>query len=229
MGLTQLFCFTGIRIFYQDADCTSWLFYMCAVDWSRLKATQKMYSFITEPQMFQALKRVGSRHAGCRNVHQTCWAWLESSFHYRKISSMYFPKVLQYNCSPFVTLPGQDLHIRHLLSETATWPADATAGCKTKDFKLLENISGKLICLLVVFTTVLIWQQLIIVTEWANADLWWCLALWRSVLFRDESLRRADGRCMYTVPWASRLLMSTLWTCALWWLGVVVWAGIIYA
>ncbi len=33
--------------------------------------------------------------------------------------------------------------------------------------------------------------------EWANAHIRWCLALWRAVLFTDESwfsLYRADGR-----------------------------------
>ncbi len=45
--------------------------------------------------------------------------------------------------------------------------------------------------------------------EWSNAHIWWRLALWRGVLFTDESwfsLYRADGRKR-----VSGLLMSTLW------------------
>ncbi len=48
--------------------------------------------------------------------------------------------------------------------------------------------------------------------EWENAHIRWHLALWRGVLFTDESrfsLYRADS--VYGVVWVSGLLMSTLW------------------
>lgn len=149
-----------VILLYMDKNIISWcwLHIMIILHVHRglitLKGHSKNVQFYHRTTNVSSCKRVGSQQAGCRNVHQTCWAWLESSFHYCKICSMYFPKVfeptsqLQIICKngSFVALPGQDLHILHLLSETATWPADATAGCKTKDFKLLENTSGKSVC-----------------------------------------------------------------------------------
>ena len=48
--------------------------------------------------------------------------------------------------------------------------------------------------------------------EWANAYVQWCLALWRHVLFKNESqflLYGADG--IYAILWVSSLLTSMLW------------------
>ncbi|KAL0179043.1 hypothetical protein M9458_024485, partial [Cirrhinus mrigala] len=58
--------------------------------------------------------------------------------------------------------------------------------------------------------------------EWANAHIRWRLALWRGVLFMDES----RFSLMYGVMWVSGLLPSTFW---IEWpmvaVGVMVWAG----
>ena len=51
--------------------------------------------------------------------------------------------------------------------------------------KLSENVSGKLICVLVVLTRVLNWLQFGVVSDFSG-HLCWPLACWRSVLFTDD-------------------------------------------
>ncbi len=107
-----------------------------------------------------------------------------------------------HNHRPHVTTPAQDLHMQHLHLQDclrpATRTAAATIGLHNQRISA-QTVSGKLICMLVVhncgldLTAVCLRNRL----EWANAHIRWGLALWRGVLFTDESrfsLYRADGR-----------------------------------
>ncbi len=106
------------------------------------------------------------------------------------------------NRRPRVTTPAQDLHIQHLhLQDHLRQPPGQLLQqsiCITKEFlhKLSETVSGKLICMLVILIGVSTWLQFVVVTD-LSGQIWWRLALWRGVLFTDESrfsLYMADGR-----------------------------------
>ncbi len=108
--------------------------------------------------------------------------------------------------------------------------------CITKDFlhKLSETVSVKLICMLVILIGVSSWQQFGVVTEfeWANAHIRWHLALWRGVLFTDESwfsLYRADGRQRVWRRVGERFAdVNVVDWVAYGSGGVMVWAGVCY-
>ncbi len=57
-----------------------------------------MCSFITQHNVTDVRSFGGacSWHADCRNVHQSCWLWIECPFHYHKPSPIYFPRIWQY-------------------------------------------------------------------------------------------------------------------------------------
>ncbi len=127
-----------------------------------------------------------------------------------------------HNRRPRVTTPAQDLHIQHLQFQDHLRPVTRTAAATI-------GLHNQIISAQTVrnhlreaplharhphrgldLTGVHRHSQL----EWANARIRWCLALWRGVLFMDESwfsLYRADGRQRVWRRVGERLLMSTLW------------------
>ncbi len=162
-------------------------------------------------------------HSDCRNVHQSCCPWIECSFLYHKPPPKAFQRIWHYiqpasqpqttcnHTSPEPPHPASSLPRvqppRQLLQQSV---------CITKEFlhKLSKTVSGKLICMLVligvsILTAVHHCNRL----EWENAHIRWRLALWRGVLFTDESwfsLYRQMADSVYGIVWVSGLL-STLW------------------
>ncbi len=110
-----------------------------------------------------------------------------------------------HNRRPRVTTPAQYLHIQHLHHQDhlrpATWTAAATIGLYNQIISA-QTVRNRLreghlhACCPhrgLDLTAVRHRNRL----EWANAHIRWRLALWRGVLFTDESrfsLYRADGR-----------------------------------
>ncbi len=167
-----------------------------------------MWSFITQHNATDVASFEGACnwHADYRNVHQSCCPWIECSFLYHMPSPNAFQRIWQYiqlASQPQTTCnytsqgpPHQHLHLQDRLR-----PATRTAAAANEEFlhKLSETVSGKLICMIIVLisgldlTAVRRRNRL----EWANAHIRWRLALWRGVLFMNESwfsVYRADGR-----------------------------------
>ncbi len=166
-----------------------------------IKDHSKMCRFITQHNATDAVSFEGAFnwHADCRNVHQSCCPWIECSFLYHKPSPKEFQRILR------VTTPAQDLHIQHLHLQDRLRPATRTAAAaiglynqrisaQTVRNRLREaHLHARRPHQGLDLTAVCHRNRL----EWANAHIRWHLALWRGVLFTDESrfsLYRADGR-----------------------------------
>ncbi len=112
--------------------------------------------------------------------------------HFREIGST---SKRPHNCRPRVTTPAQDLHIQHLLLQDRLKPAARKAAAKiglhnqrisaqTIRNRLREaHLHARRPHRGLKLTAVHHRNRL----EWANAHIRWHLALWRGVLFTDES------------------------------------------
>ncbi len=171
-----------------------------------------MCSFITQHNAIDVASFEGACnwHADCRNVHQSCCPWIERSFIYHKPSPKAFQRIWQYiqlasqpqttcnHTSPEPPYPASSPQDR---LRPATRTAAATIGLHNQIISA-QTVRNRLreTCLHarrphrgLDLTAVRRRNRL----EWANAHIRWCLALWRGVLFTDESqfsLYRADGR-----------------------------------
>ncbi len=145
-----------------------------------------------------------------------------------------------HNHRPRVTTPAQDLHIQHLHLQDCLRPATRTAVATTSVHNQIitaqtvrnglreAHLHAHHPNLGLDLTAVCRRNQF----EWANAHIRWCLALWRGVLFTDESrfsLYRADGRQRVWRRVGERFAdVNVVDRVAHGGGGVMVWAGICY-
>ncbi len=197
------------------------------------------------PQMLQVLREhaIGMLTAGMStravarelNVHFSTISLLRRRF--REFGST---SNRPHNRRPCVTTPAQGLHIQHFHLQDRLRPATRTAAAtiglhnqiisaQTVRNRLREaHLHARHPHRGLDQTAVCCRNQL----ECANAHIWWCLALWRGVLFMDESrfsLYRADGRqCAWRRMGEQFADVNVVDRVAHVGGGIILWAGVCY-
>ncbi len=166
-----------------------------------------MFSFITQHKATDVVnfERKCNWRADCRNVHQSCCPWIECSFLYHMPSPKAFQRNWQYiqpasqpqtTCNHTrpgpphpVSSPPRSSETSHPNSCCSKRRISAqTVRNRLREAHLHDHPHQGLD-----LTAVRRRNRL----EWANAHIRWRLALWRGVLFTNESwfsVYRADGR-----------------------------------
>ncbi len=125
-----------------------------------VKGHSKMCSFITQYNATDVASFEGACnwYADCRNVHQSCWPWIECSFLYHKPSPKAFQRIWQYiqpasqpqtTCNHTSPGPPHPASSPPRLSETSHTDSGNLSAYSGKLICMLDNLIGVSIWLLV--------------------------------------------------------------------------------